>query len=124
MSTIEPIGYGELVEALKERIRSAQVRAALSVNRELVLLYWQIGRSILERQGEGGWGSKVIERLSQDLRREFPEMKGFSVRNLKYMRSFAEAWPEEIIVQQLAALIPWFHNCVLMDKVKDTVGDR
>jgi predicted nuclease of restriction endonuclease-like (RecB) superfamily len=120
MSTIEPVGYGELVEALKDRIRSAQVRAALSVNRELVLLYWQVGRLILERQGQEGWGSKVIERLSQDLRREFPEMKGFSARNLKYMRSFAEAWPEEIIVQQAAAQIPWFHNCVLLDKVKDS----
>jgi predicted nuclease of restriction endonuclease-like (RecB) superfamily len=117
---IEPVGYGELIEALKMQIRTAQVRAALSVNRELVLLYWHIGRSILERQGQEGWGSKVIDRLSQDLRREFPEMKGFSSRNLKYMRSFAEAWPEEIFVQQAAAQIPWFHNCVLLNRVKES----
>jgi predicted nuclease of restriction endonuclease-like (RecB) superfamily len=117
---IEPVGYGELIEALKTQIRTAQVRAALSVNRELVLLYWHIGRSILERQGQEGWGSKVIDRLSQDLRREFPEMKGFSSRNLKYMRSFAEAWPEEIFVQQAAAQIPWFHNCVLLNRVKES----
>ncbi len=118
--TIEPVGYGELVEALKDRIRSAQVRAALSVNRELVLLYWQIGRLILQRQGQEGWGSKVIGRLSQDLQREFPEMKGFSARNLKYMRSFAEAWPEEIIVQQLVAQIPWGHNVRLLDQLGDS----
>ncbi len=82
-------GYGELLEDLKARIRTAQVRAALAVNRELVLLYWQIGREILARQREAGWGAKVVERLAVDLRREFPEMTGFSARNLKYMRAFA-----------------------------------
>lgn len=114
-----PDDYPELLEQLKDRIRTAQVRAALSVNRELVVLYWQIGREILTRQQQSGWGSKVIDRLSKDLRREFPGTKGFSTRNLKYMRAFAEAWPEEPIVQQAAAQIPWFHNCVLLDKVKD-----
>jgi predicted nuclease of restriction endonuclease-like (RecB) superfamily len=103
---------------LKERIRAAQVRAAVAVNRELVLLYWSIGRDILTRQKEQGWGSKVIDRLAADLRREFPEMTGFSPRNLKYMRAFAEAWPNESIVQQAAAQIPWFHNCVILDRVK------
>ena len=96
-----------------------QVKAALSVNRELVLLYWQIGRDILARQQAQGWGAKVIERLSRDLRREFPEMKGFSRTNLMYMRAFAEAYPDESIVQQAAGQLPWFHNCVLLDKVKD-----
>lgn len=86
-----PAGYAEFLESLKARIRQTQVRAALSANRELVLLYWHIGREILHRQKEEGWGSKVIERLAQDLRREFPEMKGLSPRNLKYMRAFAEA---------------------------------
>lgn len=114
-----PVGYRELLESLKVSIRSAQIRAAVSVNRELVLLYWQIGREILQRQEQEGWGARVIERLAQDLKREFPEMKGFSPRNLKYMRAFAEAWPDEQIVQQLAAQIPWFHHCVLLDKVKD-----
>jgi len=96
-----------------------QVKAALAVNAELVLLYWSIGRDILERQKKAGWGAQVIDRLSADLRRTFPEMKGFSSRNLKYMRAFAEAWPTEAIVQQLAAQLPWFHGCVLLERVKD-----
>jgi predicted nuclease of restriction endonuclease-like (RecB) superfamily len=112
-----PANYAVLLTSLRERIRSAQVRAALAVNRELMLLYWQIGREILEQQTARGWGSKVIDRLSQDLRQAFPEMKGFSPRNLKYMRAFAEAWPDEAFVQQVAAQIPWFHNCVLLDKL-------
>lgn len=78
-----------------------------------------MGRSILRRQGEEGWGAKVIDRLSGDLCREFPEMKGFSPRNLKYMRAFAEAWEDDGFVQQVAAQIPWFHNCVILDKLKD-----
>lgn len=117
-SDLVPEGYGALLTDLKERIRSAQVRAALAVNQELVLLYWQIGREILARQAKEGWGAKVIDRLAKDLKEAFPEMKGFSARNLKYMRAFAEAWGDEAIVQQAAAQIPWFHNCVLLDKVK------
>ena len=111
--------YKALVEGIKERVRTAQVRAALAANQELVLLYWSIGRDILARQAELGWGAKVIDRLSADLRKAFPDMKGLSPRNLKYMRAFAEAWPDGEIVQQLAAQIPWFHNCVVLDKVKD-----
>jgi predicted nuclease of restriction endonuclease-like (RecB) superfamily len=80
---------------------------------------WSIGCDILARQAEQGWGAKVIERLARDLRAAFPDMKGFSPRNLKYMRALAEAYPEEQFVQQLAAQMPWFHNCVLLDKVKD-----
>jgi len=113
--------YAEFLRTLKERIRVAQVRASLSVNRELVLLYWQIGRDILVRQAAQGWGSKVIDRLAVDLRREFPEMKGFSSRNLKYMRAIAEAWPDAQFVQQAAAQIPWFHNCVIIDKLSGAV---
>ena len=111
-------GYQDLLSLLKRQIRTAQVRAALAVNQELVLLYWGIGKEILARQKEDGWGAKVIERLSEDLHVEFPEMRGLSPRNLKYMRAFAEAWPDESIVQQLAAQIPWFHNCVLLDRAK------
>lgn len=114
-----PPGYAELLEDLKARIRKAQIKAALSANRELVLLYWQIGREILKRQREEGWGAKVIERLARDLKREFPEMKGLSRANLFYMRAFAEAWPDEAIVQQVVGQIPWGHHCVLLDKVKD-----
>ena len=104
---------------LKSRIKAAQLRASVAVNRELVLLYWQIGRDILERQLRERWGAKVVDRLAADLKREFPDMKGFSVRNLKYMRRFAEAWNEDEFVQQVAAQLPWFHNCVLLDKVAD-----
>ncbi len=110
--------YAQLLQTLKERIAQAQVRAALAVNRELVLLYWNIGREILSRQQTAGWGAKIIQQLSQDLHAAFPEMKGFSSRNLKYMRALAETYTDEQFVQQLAAQIPWFHNCVLLDKVK------
>lgn len=113
-----PKGYDSLLRHLKQRIREAQVRACLAVNRELNLLYWGIGRDILAKQKRAGWGRKVIDRLAADLRRAFPEMRGFSPRNLKYMRAFAEAYPEEQFVQQLAAQMPWFHNCALLDKVK------
>ena len=99
-------GSPDLLQTLKDRIRTAQVRAALSVNRELVLLYWQIGRDILARQRRKGWGAKVIDQLAADLGRAFPDRRGFSARNLKYMRAFAEAWPGEPIGQPRAAQIP------------------
>ncbi|MBL7208315.1 MAG: DUF1016 family protein, partial [Desulfobacterales bacterium] len=95
-----------------------QVKAALAVSAQMVFLYWEIGNSILRKQENEGWGAKVIERLSQDLRNAFPEIKGLSSRNLKYMRKFAETYPDVEFVQQVAAQIPWFHNCVLIDKVK------
>ncbi|MGD1930957.1 MAG: YhcG family protein [Leptolyngbyaceae cyanobacterium] len=116
--------YSALLNDLKQRIRTAQVRAALAVNRELVMLYWQMGREILQRQQAEGWGGKVIQRLAKDLKREFPDVKGFSRSNLMYMRAFAEAWPDEAIVQQAAGQIPWFHNCTLLDKVKDPEARR
>jgi predicted nuclease of restriction endonuclease-like (RecB) superfamily len=115
--TTPPEGYGDWLKELKNRIHSAQQRASLAVNRELVLLYWQIGQDILTRQAQQGWGAKVIERLAQDLRLAFPDMKGFSPRNLKYMRAFAEAWPDVQFVQQAAAQLPWGHNLVLLDKL-------
>jgi len=115
----KPEDYETFLHELKERIRTAQVRAALAVNRELILLYWQIGQDILERQRQQGWGAKVVTKLSKDLQKEFPAMKGFSRTNLLYMRAFAEAYPDEAIVQQVAGQIPWFHNCTLLDKVKD-----
>ena len=104
--TPTPAGYAEWLLALKTRIHTAQQRAALAVNRELVLLYWQIGCDILARQAEQGWGAKVIERLAHDLRSAFPEMKGFSRANLMYMRAFAEAWPDAEIVQQAVGQLP------------------
>lgn len=111
--------YDEFLHNLKERIRNSQVRAALAVNRELVLLYWQIGCEILKRQKEQGWGSKVIEKLAKDLKREFPDISGFSRSNLLYMRAFAEAYPDEQFVQQLVGQIPWGHNVRILDSIKD-----
>ena len=113
------VGYDDFLRGLKDRIRTAQVKAALAVNRELILLYWQIGRDILARQQEQGWGAKVIERLSKDLRLSFPEMHGLSRTNLLYMRAFAEAYPDEEIVQQAVGQIPWGHNVRILDAVKD-----
>lgn len=78
---------------------------------------WQIGRDILARQAKQGWGAKVIERLAHDLRTAFPEMKGFSPRNLKYMRAFAEAWPDAEFVQAVLAQLPWYHQLALLDKL-------
>ena len=123
MLTDPPPGYADWLSDLKNRIHSAQQRAALAVNRELVLLYWQIGRDILARQAEQGWGAKVIERLAQDLRNAFPQMKGFSPRNLKYMRAFAEAWPDSEFVQEVLAQLPWYHQLALLDKLR-TDEDR
>jgi predicted nuclease of restriction endonuclease-like (RecB) superfamily len=114
-----PSGYAELLAEIKERIRSAQLRASFAVSRELVLLYWSIGREILVRQNAEGWGTKVIDRLAKDLGAEFPGVEGFSPRNLKYMRSLAEAWPDPEIVPQLVALLPWGHLRVLLDRLKD-----
>ena len=119
-SMIPPDSYDVFFNDLKKRIDTARVKAALAVNQELILLYWQIGTQILEKQKEEGWGHKVIPRLSKDLKRTYPDMTGFSARNLGYMKRFAEAWPDSSILQQLAAKIPWFHNCVLLEKVKDT----
>lgn len=119
-----PEGYTEWLTDLKARIHTAQQRATLAVNRELVLLYWQIGRDILARQERQGWGARVIERLAQDLRIAFPDMKGFSPRNLKYMRTFAQAWPDSEFVQQVAAQLPWWHNVMLLDKLDDMESRR
>jgi len=116
-----PAGYSKLLKDIKNRIRNSRVKAALSVNRELVLLYWNIGRAILNKQQKEGWGAKVIDRLAKDLHQEFPEMKGFSSRNLKYMRAFAEVYSDKSFVQQVAAQIPWFHNCILLDKIKASI---
>lgn len=117
--TEAPAAYADWLAELKLRIHSAQQRAALVVNQELVRLYWQIGRDILARQSAQGWGAKVIERLAHDLRNAFPEMKGFSRANLMYMRAFAEAWPDEANVQQAVGHLPWGHNLVLLAKLKD-----
>jgi predicted nuclease of restriction endonuclease-like (RecB) superfamily len=115
-----PAGYGEWLADVKARIHAARQRAALAVNRELLTLYWQLGRDILDRQRRSGWGAGIVDRVSADLRAAFPAMRGFSRANLMYMRAFAEAWPEvEAIVQQPVGQLPWGHNLVLLTKLKD-----
>jgi predicted nuclease of restriction endonuclease-like (RecB) superfamily len=116
-----PPDYPKLLEEIKARVHASRIRASVSVNRELILLYWEIGRLILQRQEAEGWGAKVIDRLAVDLGREFPDMKGFSSRNLKYMRAFAEAYPARAFVQEVLAQITWYHNITLLEKVKDQV---
>lgn len=113
-----PADYGTFLADIKARVRTAQMRAGLAANQELLSLYWELGRMILGRQKAEGWGAKVIDRLAVDLQQEFPGQQGFSPRNLKYMRAFAAAWPEASFVQQPAAQIPWTHHCMLLDKVE------
>jgi predicted nuclease of restriction endonuclease-like (RecB) superfamily len=137
-STHRPSGYAPLLAALKARVRAAQVKASLSINHELILLYWHIGRKILQAQKTEGWGTKVVSRLAKDLAAEFPEVSGFSVRNLDYMLSFVEAWAPVTILQRPVAkllsqpvppsddtppaplsLLPWSTNLILLHKLKD-----
>lgn len=112
-----PDSYAQVLDRLKGEIAGARTKAALAVNAELVGLYWRVGREIAVRQGEEGWGARVIDRLSQDLRSAFPGQRGLSARNLRYMRDFAKAWPSEEMWQQAAAKLPWGHNMVLLDKL-------
>lgn len=120
LAPVLPDGYGDILLRLKQQIQAAQGRAGLAVNRELVLLYWQIGNEILQLQQSKGWGSKVVEHLSKDLQREFPGVQGFSTRNMLYMRKLAEQYPNEAIVQQVVAQLPWSHNVTLLDKFEDS----
>lgn len=111
--------YVEFFAQLKQRITSAQYQAVRSVNKELILLYHHIGSEILNRQKDYGWGAKIIDILSNDLTKEFPGMKGFSHRNLKYMRKFAEEYPDFKFVQEVLAQLTWYHNLTLLDKIQD-----
>lgn len=117
-----PADYPQFLEEIKTSVTAARSRAALAVNAVVLAAYWEIGSGILAREGREGWGGKVIERLAADLRREFPDLKGLSARNLRYMRDFARAWPAESaeeMLQQPAAKLPWSHHMVLLDKVND-----
>lgn len=118
--TILPEGYADWLLDLKIRISQAQQRAILAVNQELIQLYWQIGNAILQRQNQQGWGAKVIDRLANDLKNSFPDIKGFSGSNLKYMRYFAEHCPDGLIGQQPADQLPWFHIVALLTKLDST----
>ena len=111
-----PADYAQWLETVKGRIAAARSRAALAVNAELIRLYHGIGRDILERQTRNAWGSKVINRVADDLKAAFPDMKGFSASNVKYMRYFAEHCPDRQFGQQPADQLPWFHIVTLLTK--------
>ncbi|SFW27401.1 PDDEXK nuclease domain-containing protein [Chitinophaga sancti] len=134
MNEVQP-GYIEFITRLKRVIHDARLQTIQTVNQQLLILYWQIGNKILQMQNKEGWGTKVIDRISNDLKREFSDMKGLSSRNLKYMRAFAETYPEfqksllidnqyivddESIVQAPLAQLTWYHHITLLDKVKDS----
>lgn len=114
-----PRGYAETLGEIKQRIQQERLRAVMAANSAMVLLYWDIGQLILTRQEREGWGAKVIDRLSADLRETYPEMKGLSPRNLLFMRSFAEACPDGEKVKQLVSQLPWGHIIRLLQRVKE-----
>ncbi len=117
-SPLEAEGYHTVLAELRDRIGSAQVRAAVAVNTELVRLYWHVGEILNRKVQEAGWGAKVLERLARDLKLSFPELSGFSPRNLRYMRQFAAAWPEPEIWQEALAKLSWYHHLTLLEKLK------
>ena len=121
--TTLPEDYGTLLQEIKERIGQERLRTVLAANAGMIRLYWDIGKAILARQEAQGWGAQVIDHLAADLRKAFPAMKGFSPRNLKYMRAFAAAWPDQVIVQRVVAQLPWRQNIALMERL-DTPKER
>lgn len=123
MTLISNSEYQDWVDSLKTQVRSSQQKASLAVNSELIKLYWSIGKQISDKQNQAGWGTKVVNQLATDLKVEFPEMKGFSPRNLNYMKRLAETWGDESILQQLVAKLPWGHNIALLEKL-DTEQER
>ncbi len=116
-SLMMPKSYKAFLSDLKKRIQQERLRVVLASNSALVMMYWDIGQEILKKQQHEGWGTKVIDRLSADLSKSFSDMKGFSPRNLKYMRAFASAWPNKAIVQGVLAQVTWYHNLALLDKL-------
>lgn len=111
--------YLKFIEEIKAEIQKQRISVVLNANSGMICLYWNIGKAIMKKQEEEGWGAKVIDRMSKDLKDAFPDMSGFSPRNIKYMRKFAESWPDYEIVQRVVAQIPWRSNISLMDKLTD-----
>lgn len=111
--------YLDFIEAIKKEIGNQRLKVVLNANSSMICLYWNIGKAILQKQEEEGWGAKVIDRMAKDLKEAFPDISGFSPRNIKYMRKFAECWPDFEIVQRIVAQIPWRSNISLMDKLPD-----
>jgi predicted nuclease of restriction endonuclease-like (RecB) superfamily len=114
-----PDDYGATLADIKQRILAQRLRVVIAANAAMVELYWDVGRTILDRQRNAGWGARIIDRLSADLREAYPDMQGFSPRNLKYMRAFAAAWPDAAIVQQAVARLPWRQNIILLERLDD-----
>ncbi len=117
MTNLAPADYGTWLQGLKDQIRTARLKASLAVNSELIRLYWRIGGEILKQRATKAWGSKVLDQLARDLRAEFPDMKGLSLTNLKYMALFAEAWPDGLIGQQAVDQLPWGQNIAIFTMV-------
>ena len=108
------------VQEIKEQIKQAQYRALQKVNKEQINLYWNIGKKILEKQQQFGWGKSIVEVLALELQKEFVGINGFSARNLWYMRNLYEQYyNSELILQPLVAEIPWTHNILILEKCKD-----
>ncbi|EQB88682.1 putative nuclease of restriction endonuclease-like (RecB) superfamily [Clostridium punense] len=119
MSIEKSSEFKELISGIKVQIKNSRQKALLAVNRELLILYWNIGNIILEYQDKEGWGTKVIDNIAKEIKAEFPDQKGFSPRNLKYMRKFSEEYKDIKFVQEVLAQITWYHNITLLEKVKD-----
>lgn len=115
-NNIEMREYKQILENIKQEVLKSQYRAMQTVNKELIFMYWHIGKIIVNNSK---WGNKFINNLSIDLKMEFPDIQGFSVRNLKYMKKIAVEYPDFGFVQEVLAQITWYHNVILMDKVKD-----
>ena len=111
--------YFQFIEKIKDEIQQQRISVVLNANASMICLYWNIGQAILQKQLDEGWGAKVIDRMAADIRASFPEMSGFSPRNIKYMRKFAQCWPDFKFVQQVVAQIPWRTNRILLDKLDD-----
>ena len=113
-------GYLQFIDGIKTEIQNQRISVVLNANVSMICLYWKIGKAILDMQKAEGWGAKVIDRMAADLKEAFPEMSGFSPRNIKYMRKFAECWPDYEFVQRAVAQIPWRSNILILDKLSDT----
>ena len=137
MASKLPDTYWQILDNLKAKIREARVKAVIAANVQLLAMYWEIGDAIAQQEKQQGWGAKIIDQLARDLKTEFPDFKGISARNLRYMREFALGWPElkilqqaaatmdlSQILQQAAAKLPWFHICTLLDKIKNSEERR
>jgi predicted nuclease of restriction endonuclease-like (RecB) superfamily len=119
MSSLNLSDYSALLSEVKQRIRSAQYEALKTVNKELISLYWDIGRMIVERQKGKTWGKAVVERLAKDLQAEFLGMSGFSAQNLWYIRQLYSTYRENAKLQRLVGEIGWSHNLIILEKCKD-----